>query len=807
MVGKSLVKNPFNRKASDAAADTLHTTPWSWKDDSGLYVGSNSEVWLYRTVPCTPMYSLAEDQTPILNAGQNFSNLLIELGESSREGMPGISTHTKNYREIHIASITWYQPFQAYEGANPKLATYIDDASRAINGFPLDYPVKSLFIGVKLRTELLSAKSGGLLNSLKEAATKTLGEGVPNIERYATDRTMITTLLSRAGCSIPTNAEYAQLESWYNLGRGPDALVVEHRDHIVVKEDDEYRIELAALNEFRFPVSHAPNNLWAMAAEITNPGDAAFHINIRAELEPPTAARKRSRQSQRKIKSQMDEEMRTGDLERPEMSDTFQLASAVEDHFIGTREPLLTNCSIIMSRRDTGAATSYTDDLKNVEEIIIRPLTMRQLPALDETLPCSSRRVNPFLQELSISMVAYSGLNGFSGLGDSRGVFVGLSLPNYTPTYLDPLLAPAMNKPPSMAIFGDPGSGKTFLAQSIAYQASLAKLPVIFINPKGFDSLSPFADIAGGTVVSMSSLESASGAFDPFRFAENPEIAAQILTDHILSVLVEFTEAQELTLANGLMRAAKAGARCAADALRSIQDVTIVELILKQVAASTLFSLGFGRTPQAPFSVDSPLTLIEFDRKLALPDTGKSVREYSREERIALSAIRLVTRASMEILARTGGGVLIVDEAWTFLSHREGLAALQQLGREGRSLNVFPIFCTQKIADILSADMESYLSRIFVMALQEEKEAAAALSLCGLKATPARLNWLRQAGPRAKSGEQPAQVAQALHKDLQNKHSAVWLGPTPEYAREAFTTNPAERESIRERLANQSGDR
>ena len=144
--------------------------------------------------------------------------------------------------------------------------------------------------------------------------------------------------------------------------------------------------------------------------------------------------------------------------------------------------------------------------------------------------------------------------------------------------------------------------------------------------------------------------------------------------------------------------------------------------------------------------------------------------------------------------------MFILDEAWTFLSSSDGLAMLQQMGREGRSLNLLPIFCTQRVADLVrdGVDMESYLSRAFVLSLREEREARAALQLCGLRPTDDRVAWLREAGPRQADNDMQGRPALALHRDLRNRHAAVLIGPVPTAASVAWTTNPEERRRLDE---------
>lgn len=782
--------NIFSRMSSkggseDARRSTLWTTPWAWRDTEGLYVGHNREVWLYRELPLAPLQW--EDPNVRLAVGGPLATLLEELGSTSKDMGGGLRTLSRN-REIHLLSITWEADAEVPEGTPEPLADYL--------GHALDFliPHKTLMVGVKLRSSIVpttSKKTGvaAVLEQIKGAATQALGESVPDVDSYEADRVLVAGMLSRNGARVASREVLAQLEAWYNLGRTPDATISETKDSLFI--DDFDRLELAAVMRFDNPVMYAPNAQWMLDAS-THP-DGPSVISVRGELEPATVARSRARRSQRRVLNQMEEEAATGDLERAENSQTFQLAQSFENYVAGAREPLITECSIVMARRVREADETYIDELRTSYGIEMKPLEHRQLAALDETLPCSDKRVNPFLQDVSVGMLAFAGLQGFSNLGDGLGVHVGLTDPDYTPCYLNPLGAPAANLPPAMGVFGDPGSGKTFLCQMIATQAALAGMAVIFVNPKGFSSLSPFAELVGGQVVKMSTLESQPGYFDPFRYTE-PEMAAEVATSYILAVLRGLTEKQELQLGSGLKRGAASGARCVGEALTFVTDSEVREMVLQQCEGSATFALGIAHTPQAPYNSGGGLTLIEFDRKLDLPEKSVDPSSYKREQRIALAAIRLVARASMEILSRAGGGVFILDEAWTFLSSSEGLGMLQTLGREGRSQNILPVFATQRVADLVreGVDMEGYLSRVFVMKLMEEREAAAALTLCGLEPSEARIAWLRQAGPRRQEGDTPGRPALALHRDLRNRHSAVVVGPVPEAARIAFSTNPEE---------------
>lgn len=784
--------------SSNPVTSTLWTTPWAWRREDGVYKGYNGHVWVYRALPLDPIEW--EDDQRRLALGRQLHDLLVELGETSK-ALSGQRILSRN-REIHIVSVAWQDVPTPPEGTPEKLAGYFDDAFS-------EYlvPRKAVMIGVRLRPKASAARTQetglqGLLEYGQQLFAQATSDQGPEFKAFEEDLANVSTILSRHGCRVPDKTERGQLESWYNLGRGPDAVVYERKEWLEI--DDADTIEVAAVMDFEQPLLDAPHSQWIYEAETH--GDGPHVVSVRAELEPPEVTRSRSRTSQRRINALLEEEAKTGDLEHGEYSRVGELAKGVEEHFTNSREALLTNASLLMARRQSNADETYIDYLRGRFGIQMKPLEHRQLDALDETLPCSSKRVNPFLQDLNLAMLAYAGVHGFSELGDSKGVLAGLVHPDFTPCYVDPLGAPAANQPPGMGVLGQPGAGKTYFLQSLALQSSLAGLPVILVNPKGFDTLAPFAEAADGQVIHMTQVEERGGAFDPFRFAP-PEIAAEIATQYITDVMGDDFDATER---RKLMAAMKRGARvaaasdeptCVMQALQHLEpEYSHVRTAVKEmVEGSSLFGLGIGTKPQPPLRGSKQLTLIEFDRDLDLPEGGVTA-QTTITQRIALNAVRLTTRAALWMLAGQTGGVLIVDEAWTFLSQPEALADLQRIGRLGRSLNILPIFATQRIADVVGEgrDLESFISRWFVMQTTEEREAKTGLEIIGLEPTKARIEWLADCGPRPARDGRPPRWAAALHKDLDNRHAVVSIGPTPRWAHNAFTTNPEERRKLRE---------
>lgn len=786
-LNKTLSRNKAG--VADEAKSTLYTTPIAYRDDDGVYVGHNGEVWMYRLIESNPVSW--EDPTTILGVEKPLADTLYELAGTSRD-TGGLKSLSKA-REVHLLSITWEVDAKVPKGTPENLAGFMNRL------LYFTVPNRAVVVGVKLWSSLNSDKN--LIEQAKERLTKAMGEDGPAWELYEQDRKTVSEILQRNGGVVPPRRVREQMESWYNMGRGTDVAAWETEEYIRVGAE---RIEMAAVMQFDAPIAYAPGNQWGLSAQ-THPAPVCV-ASVRGLLEPAGVSRNRVRKSQRRVLNEIEEEQASGDIERPEQSMILQLAQEVEQFILSNREPLVSNCSIVLGRRvQPNVDETYADELRNIHGIEVQPLVHRQMAALEETLPTSAKRVNPFVQDLSIGMLAYAGFQGFSNLGDKDGVYVGLCDPDYTPVFMDPLGAPKNNLPPGLMITGDPGSGKTFLSSLLAIQSSLAGLQTIFVNPKPSDSLEPMARFAGGRTVRLTEIEEQGGFFDPFRFTpqtpEGKQIAADIAAQHILTVLgsrgvagLGFNQEQEIALIAGLREGAQRGARCVAEAMACVKDANVQKLVHQQ-AADPLFRLGISMVPVEPYSASDGLLLIEFDRPLDIPEKGVTPAEYTRTQRLSIAAVRLVTRSSLEILASRRGGVLVVDEAWMFLQSSEGLSALQSLGRMGRSQNILPIFCTQRVDDLLKegVDMEGYISRVFALQTTDPREAAAALKLCRLEATEGRINWLRYAGPRRGEGGRPGRAAMGLHRDLRGRHAAVLFGPVPEDVRMAISTNPEDR--------------
>lgn len=777
----------------------LRTTPWARRERDGLYIGHDKTVWLFRELPLAPLQH--EDPARRTEVGQVLEDVLEEIGARSRDIGQGLSLLSQN-REVQIFAVTYNTVNRPPDGTPEALAGLLDDL--------LDPVVtsKALLLGVKLRsaafTQAVSA-SGDWKQKFRALIGAQTEDTDLSLAAYHDDLADMDALIRRHHGMTPRLEALAQLEAWWNHGHTPDQVVHYDVDSFSLPGGRTY--QLRSVMEFPKHMQ-APFAQWLLDA-MSHPSPAVA-VSIRAELEPPTVTRTRLRHQRRKLLSQQEEEEATGDLGREENTHTLQYAQDIESYVIATRQPWLTGASFLLAHQVDGADDTFAEHLASVYGIVTQPVRHRQREALDEFQPASATRINPFKHDVNLALVAYAGLASFSNLGDGSGMFLGHIDPDDVPCYLDPFTAAKQNLPPVMGVFGDPGSGKTFAAQLLAGQAALAGLNVIFVNPKGYDTLSPWVDWVRSQgvparTVSLSKIEKQGGAFDPFSFCADPKMAAEILARHIHTVLGDaLTPRQEFTLAEGLTNGAEAGARCAMDALGYVEDTEIVDLVRSAVRSYTLFALAFSSKPRDDWQGTSGLTLIEFDRELPMPTPGQRTVELA--ERLALATLRLTSRAAMEILMRESGGMYVIDEAHHYISSSEGMASLERLAREGRSVGLLPVFITQRPSDLLSIDMESFMSRVLCMKLNDAREATAALQLCRLEPTASRVAFLRDAGPRRGSEGVPGRPAMGILRDPYDRHAVVSIGPVPEHLRLAMSTNRTDRELRDGQVASPASD-
>jgi hypothetical protein len=339
---------------------------------------------------------------------------------------------------------------------------------------------------------------------------------------------------------------------------------------------------------------------------------------------------------------------------------------------------------------------------------------------------------------------------------------------------------------------GAPGSGKTTLAQKLAYEAFLLGARVIDCDPKGDHRLHELPEVAPHVeTIALRGERALRGMLDPLRVA--PE---HLRRDAAVSFLTDLLPAR----AEAAWEVAVAGA---VDVVcRRAADPTCTEVV-RVLAAGDAVERQVGRLldghaeaglTQLAFA-DAAVTLPAVGtrqvtylpiRDLPAPQPGVPRSEYSQLERVGEHVVRLIAMFAMGLMAaeRSRLKVFSFDEGWRLLGDPVGRMLLASLQRMGRSELAVPIISTQLVSDALldgRESLESLIGATFVFGLRSEREAERALALLDLDPGDRALRDQLLGFDRGR----------CLMRDHRGRVEAVQVEVLPQRLLDAFSTTPA----------------
>jgi hypothetical protein len=117
---------------------------------------------------------------------------------------------------------------------------------------------------------------------------------------------------------------------------------------------------------------------------------------------------------------------------------------------------------------------------------------------------------------------------------------------------------------------------------------------------------------------------------------------------------------------------------------------------------------------------------------LSLPDPGASRETYTRAERVSVATLTLVAAQALRLVSgnRQRHKIVLLDEAWFFLSSAQGRGLLNRLIRLARAFNATVLVATQRLADL--GDLSDLFGVYLIFGQETEAEARAGLAQIGL---------------------------------------------------------------------------
>ena len=736
----------------------------------GRVVGTDNSVWLYRTVPLGSIRD-AKTTAEALNISAPLAHAFGELaGLVTTRGI-NRSLAKKKYREFHLIQTNYPKWYEAPE-KNPIRG----ELNRLFSD--LEVLDRRVMLGVRL----IPTTGDGSFRGFMDSVEQTLFHGGVLESDYDKDFHQVSAAMDRAGLGIPTSADWASVDGWWNNGDPRPVAELRHSDHLhffskraawEAAEDeglldcepwanlpDHRAITFASLAEFDLgytPVSD-PKAWWA--TELINLG--ARVVSARGFVEPPQVTRQELKSQRRRMRSDLEEGYAKGKDQARREEREAEINSIEAQYDIGKNDmpPTVVDLSVIV-----GLAGMYDDEetIKvNSGELFI--MSNRQLPAWHETMICSSVRANPHLHDVPATTVAYAGFSNLTRVGDDDGAFLGLTH-DKQPVYLSPVAASAGDAAPLMLCGAATGSGKTVLLQWIARQHGQMQTPTVIIDPKeGSDLRAAFMDVPGFTVRSFDDFITSDGGLDPLTLYPTAEEGIPLAADMLFTVNPwgnDDRRTSEAEIANAIRFGVSRGAKVTGQALAiAFQNGQVsreaIEPVFKVASTFPMFRATFGMEPPKDgntLATSNSITLfMRGNSPLTLPPQGRQIapEEMSSVMRQSVNLLRMLLRGSL-IALRGRGGVLHMDEAWVL--ERATPDELNEAGRLARSMNVFPIFYTQTPTGPLNLGLKGYFSRGLIGHISDTNEAAAALELFGAQRPETHA---RVIAPETLSGDQGA---------------------------------------------------
>lgn len=625
-------------------------------------------------------------------------------------------------RHIHLASHTWETGTPLPDGTPEPLADYLTAALTFL------VPTRTLLIGVQLRAAAPAGDDSKLRVLLPELLTSALGEAVPDLSRYDADRDLVSEALDPWTTGVPGRSATEYLEGWHTLGNGPDERVRETQDAILVGEYG--AIECAAVMTF----TAGP----ALAAPLPSPGEGgALVVSVRGQLTDSDGSRK-------------------------------------SDHL---RPGTLRGCSIVLGRRTGYALDAWVDVLRNHPGIELRPLPLRQLAALDETLPCSARRVSPTLPAVTGTQLVSTGVREAALAGDPAGLYLGLADPDLShPCYLNPNTGGAVT-----LVTGGEGAGKTFLAEALAVQAGLAGLDVVVLSTRPRQT-SAVLELVGGMDVALGR----PGHLDPFAHTD-PQRAAELAAAALPPLVPGLTAEEAGELLTALQRGVFTGAITLQQCLEVIGEPAAVARLRRAQRRSPYLPLVVGDGGEQ--LVAPGVTVVDVGWLLPLaPETGPRDPDAAEDNDAAALLLDLAVACVLERAMTRGsaaGTLIVLDGGAAVLSGPMTAGSLARL-RAQTDRRVHLLVTTAATRQAVTSPLGRDAERVIALAETDPAAAEAAQQLVGLPPTEARTLWLTEAGPQLADGKL-LRPALALHRDAHGRRASLLVGPVPPAALPALT--------------------
>jgi hypothetical protein len=382
---------------------------------------------------------------------------------------------------------------------------------------------------------------------------------------------------------------------------------------------------------------------------------------------------------------------------------------------------------------------------------LVRP-SGDQLSLFYEGLPGDRVRLRSYEQRQALVTLCGGMFTATTQLGDATGPYIGETTGrSRAPVFFDPLAAAQRNLPTAVAISGQPGAGKTHLAQLLLYQLSLRGGWGLIIDPK--DEAGGLAGLPGMDGVNVLRIgDDHAGMLDPFAVAKDAAHGALLAAD-VLRMLIpgELNAEQEAVLLDAARAESAVVRPCLQGVVKRLRKAgTAAEHLAATIAAVSQLPLArtcFGTRWQPSLEAEGRLTVVQM-QGLSVPDAGTPTADYTLSDRLSVAVMYLVAvfAGRLADTSRAQAKAIVIDEAWALTASRQGRALIQRLARTGRSKNTAVVLVSQNAGDFLGPEVQNNFSAKFAFRSTAEQELHDVCRLLAIDPTGDHVQTLRTLG-------------------------------------------------------------